>query len=99
MNKEIKQKITRNWFKLLQDVICKDIQKLENNKIKFVSKTWNRNKLKDDDVLNDMTFAGAAKRLVDVNEVANLAIYLCSNLSSGITGSILKVDCGASLDA
>ncbi len=48
MNKEIKQKITRNWFKLLQDVICKDIQKLENNKIKFVSKTWNRNKLKDE---------------------------------------------------
>ena len=46
-----------------------------------------------------MKFAGAAKRLVDVNEVANLAIYLCSNLSSGITGSILKVDCGASLDA
>ena len=48
MNKEIKQKITRNWFKLLQDVICKDIQKLENKKIKFVSKTWNRNKLKDE---------------------------------------------------
>ena len=48
MNKEIKQKITRNWFKLLQDVICKDIQKLENNKIKFISKTWNRNKLKDE---------------------------------------------------
>ena len=38
-----------------------------------------RNKLKDDDVLNDMTFAGAAKRLVDVNEVANLAIYLETN--------------------
>ena len=58
-----------------------------------------RKKLNDDDVLNEMKFAGAAKRLVDVNEVANLAIYLCSNLSSGITGSILKVDCGASLDA
>ncbi len=58
-----------------------------------------RNKLKETDVLNEMKFAGAAKRLVNVNEVANLAIYLCSNLSSGITGSILKVDCGASLDA
>jgi coproporphyrinogen III oxidase len=48
MNKKIKQKIVRNWFKLLQDVICKDIEKLENNKIKFKSKTWDRSKLKDE---------------------------------------------------
>ena len=43
MNKNIKQGIARNWFKLLQDIICHDIEKLENQKIKFKLKTWNRN--------------------------------------------------------
>jgi coproporphyrinogen III oxidase len=29
-------------------VICRDIENLENNKIKFKSKIWDRNKLKDE---------------------------------------------------
>ena len=48
MNKEIKQKLTRNWFKLLQNIICNDIEKLEHNKIKFKSKIWSRNKIKNE---------------------------------------------------
>ena len=48
MNKEIKQKLTRNWFKLLQEIICNDIEKIEKHKIKFKSKTWSRNKIKDE---------------------------------------------------
>ena len=48
MNKEIKKKLARNWFKLLQEVICRDIEKLENNRIKFKSTIWNRDKLKDE---------------------------------------------------
>ena len=48
MNKEIKKKIARNWFKLLQDTICNDIENLENKKTKFKSKMWHRNKIKDE---------------------------------------------------
>jgi len=48
MNKNIKQKLARNWFKLLQNIICDDIEQLENKKIKFKSKIWNRNKTKDE---------------------------------------------------
>ena len=48
MNKEIKKKIASNWFKLLQNVICKDIEKIENKKVKFKSKVWKRNKIKDE---------------------------------------------------
>ena len=48
INKENKKKIARNWFKLLQEVICKDIEKLENHKIKFRSKTWTKGKLKNE---------------------------------------------------
>ena len=48
MDNEIKKDLTSNWFKLLQDVICDDIGKLEKNKIKFRSTTWLRNKNKDE---------------------------------------------------
>jgi len=48
MNKEIKKKLASNWFKLLQNIICDDIEKLEKKKIKFQSKIWSRNKIKDE---------------------------------------------------
>jgi coproporphyrinogen III oxidase len=48
MNKEIKKKLTSNWFKLLQNTICNDIKKLESKKITFKSKKWLRNKIKDE---------------------------------------------------
>ena len=34
------------------------------------------------------------KRNVEVREVANTALFLCSSLSSGITGETIYVDCG-----
>jgi coproporphyrinogen III oxidase len=48
MDKEIKKKLASNWFKLLQNIICDDIEKIENKKIKFKSKTWNKSKIKDE---------------------------------------------------
>tara|TARA_B110001450_G_scaffold142828_1_gene133699 strand:+ start:452 stop:1279 length:828 start_codon:yes stop_codon:yes gene_type:complete len=48
MDKEIKKKLSRNWFKLMQNTICNDIEKLENNKINFESRKWIRNKLKNE---------------------------------------------------
>ena len=44
MNNEIKKDLTSNWFKLLQNAICDDINKLEKNKTKFKTTTWQRNK-------------------------------------------------------
>ena len=46
MNKEIKKKIARNWFKILQNVICFEIEKFEISSAKFVSKKWEKNKKK-----------------------------------------------------
>ena len=48
MDLEIKQKLTSNWFKTLQDSICHSISELEKNKIKFKSTTWKRNQNKDE---------------------------------------------------
>ena len=48
MDKKIKKKLASNWFKLLQNTICDDIEKLENRKIKFKSKAWLRNRIKDE---------------------------------------------------
>ncbi len=43
MQIDIKKKLTRNWFRVLQDTICFDIEEIEKNKIKFVSNHWERN--------------------------------------------------------
>ena len=48
MDIEIKKDLTSNWFKLLQDAFCKDINKLENNKTNFVTTVWKKNHQKDE---------------------------------------------------
>ena len=48
MDKEIKKRLASNWFRLLQNTICNDIEALEKNKINFISKKWQRDKIKDE---------------------------------------------------
>ena len=48
MEIDIKKKLVKNWFKVLQDTICFDIEEIEKNKRKFVCKDWLRNKKKDE---------------------------------------------------
>ncbi len=48
MDLNIKKDLTSNWFKLLQDAFCYDIDKLENNRATFQSTTWKRNSKKDE---------------------------------------------------
>ena len=38
MNEKLKKKIASNWFKILQDSICNDIEKIERKKNIFKSK-------------------------------------------------------------
>ena len=48
MDTKIKKKLVKNWFKVLQDIICKDIEELEGKKNIFKSKIWLRNKNKNE---------------------------------------------------
>ena len=48
MDLNIQKDLTSNWFKLLQDSICKDIFKLENNKINFKITRWKKNIKRDE---------------------------------------------------
>ena len=48
MDTIIKKKLVKNWFKVLQDIICKDIEELEGKKNIFKSKIWFRNKNKNE---------------------------------------------------
>ena len=48
MNEEIKKKIVKNWFKILQNVICLEIEELEGKKKIFKSKSWLRGKNKNE---------------------------------------------------
>ena len=47
MNIDIKKKLARNWFKILQDMICEDIESLERKKNIFKLKNWKRSSKKD----------------------------------------------------
>jgi coproporphyrinogen III oxidase len=48
MNAEIKKKLTRNWFKTLQDVICNEIEDLENSSSKFITNNWKKHSIKNE---------------------------------------------------
>ena len=44
MKINLKQELTKQWFSNLQEIICKNIEELENNKVHFNCKRWTRNK-------------------------------------------------------
>ena len=50
-------------------------------------------------ILEEMARSGSAQRLVKPEEVANLALFLASDMASGITGSNVRIDCGAWIDS
>ena len=39
---DFKKKMTSSWFEYLQSQICKEFEHLENNKIKFIRRDWNK---------------------------------------------------------
>ena len=44
MEQIIKKKLARNWFKTLQEVLCKEIEELEGGTKLFKFKNWERGK-------------------------------------------------------
>ena len=48
MDTEIKKKLAKNWFKVLQDIICQDIEEIEGKKNLIKTKTWERGKNKNE---------------------------------------------------
>jgi coproporphyrinogen III oxidase len=48
MENIIKKKLARNWFSLLQDIICLEVEKIEKKNSKFLVNRWNKNEKKDE---------------------------------------------------
>ena len=48
METNLKKELVKQWFKNLQEIICKNIEELENNKLLFKSNKWIRNKKKNE---------------------------------------------------
>ena len=48
MENIIKKKLARNWFSLLQDIICLEVEKIEKKNSKFLINRWNKNEKKDE---------------------------------------------------
>ncbi|MBP1686880.1 MAG: enoyl-ACP reductase [Deltaproteobacteria bacterium] len=49
------------------------------------------------DMLHHHEARAALRRSVGADEVAGAALYLCSDLGSGVTGEVMHVDCGYSI--
>ena len=47
MDLEIKKDLVSNWFKTLQNIICHNINDIENSKAEFKSTSWRRSNRKD----------------------------------------------------
>ena len=47
MNNKIKKKLVKNWFKDLQDLVCYQIEEIENYSSNFKIKEWKRDKKKN----------------------------------------------------
>ena len=56
MEIKIKKKIVKNWFILLQDIICNDIEEIEKEKNIFKSKKWFREGKKNEGGGDSRTF-------------------------------------------
>ena len=41
---DFRKKMTDSWFSYLQSQICKEFEYLENNKVKFTERSWNKNR-------------------------------------------------------
>ena len=48
ISSNFKKKMTDSWFSYLQSQICKEFEYIENNKVKFTKKDWNKNKKKNE---------------------------------------------------
>ena len=46
ISSDFKKKMTDSWFSYLQSQICKEFEYLEDNKVKFTKRDWNKNKKK-----------------------------------------------------
>ena len=44
ISSDFKKKMTDSWFSYLQSQICKEFEYLEDNKVKFTKRDWNKNK-------------------------------------------------------
>jgi NAD(P)-dependent dehydrogenase (short-subunit alcohol dehydrogenase family) len=51
-----------------------------------------------EEVWQELSHQGAAVRLVELTEVAQVCLWLASPLSSGVTGATIRVDAGQTLD-
>ena len=52
MEENIRKKLARNWFLTIQELICHEIENIENGSSHFKTKTWSRSETKDEGVEN-----------------------------------------------
>ena len=68
MEENIKKKLVRNWFLTIQELICHEIENIENGSSYFKSKEWSRSEAKDE--------GGGKSKLFNCKELENMGFNI-----------------------
>ena len=74
-NSNFRKKIADSWFSYLQSQICKEFEFLENNKLKFSRRNWNKGKKKEGGGISYLLSGGKIFDKVGVNKSTVSGIF------------------------
>ena len=89
INLDLRKKMADSWFSYLQNQICKEFEYLENNKIKFSKRNWNKNKKSEGGGVSFLLSNGKIFEKVGVNKSTVSGIFP-KNFRSKILGASKK---------
>ncbi len=72
---DFKKKMTDSWFSYLQSQICKEFEYLEDNKVKFTKRDWNKNKKNEGGGSSYLLLGGKIFDKVGVNKSTVSGIF------------------------
>ena len=89
INLDLRKKMADSWFSYLQNQICKEFEYLEDNKIKFSKRNWNKNKKSEGGGVSFLLSNGKIFEKVGVNKSTVSGIFP-KNFRSKILGASKK---------
>ena len=90
---DFRKKIVNDWFSYLQVQICKSFELLENNKLSFSKRSWNKENIKEGGGTSCLLTGGKVFDKVGVNKSTVSGIFP-KKFRSNILGAEKKVIIG-----
>ncbi len=89
INSEFRKKMTDSWFSYLQNLICKEFENLEGNKVKFVKRIWSKKKKVEGGGVSFLLTQGKVFDKVGVNK-STVSGTFAKNFRANVLGAEKK---------